>query len=146
VHYFYDVSYNVLDNELLKLSDTLRNDLLQHRVLFEDRIGKPTLVKLIDSSTIHSIQSPSSKEAEKQARKLELLHIQERRKAEKVAKALIVPEEMFKNDPTFSRFDENGVPTHGEDGEELSKNARKKVLKEYEAQKELRVKLNVSLA
>lgn len=64
----------------------------------------------------------------------------ERAKAEK---ARIHPSQMFRTEPpTFSAFDDQGVPTHDLTGEPLSKNARKKLQKEFDAQQELHAKYN----
>ncbi|GBG24555.1 Cysteine--tRNA ligase, cytoplasmic [Hondaea fermentalgiana] len=43
--------------------------------------------------------------------------------------APVAPQELFRGSPDYSDFDADGVPTHGANGEELSKNARKKLLK-----------------
>ena len=129
--------------DLLRLSDGLREQLFELGVVFEDRPGKPTLVKLVDAEQIARAKAEAEqREADKLARKLELLAVQEKREAEKRAKASIKPSEMFLSNPAYSKFDEQGVPTHDATGEELSKNARKKVVKEYEQQVELHAKYN----
>ena len=51
----------------------------------------------------------------------------ERLAAEKAKKALIPPAEMFLGDDRYSKYDDEGVPTHDKEGEPLSKSARKKV-------------------
>eukprot|EP01061_Rhynchopus_euleeides_P012560 TRINITY_DN22230_c1_g2_i1.p2 TRINITY_DN22230_c1_g2~~TRINITY_DN22230_c1_g2_i1.p2 ORF type:complete len:764 (+),score=382.14 TRINITY_DN22230_c1_g2_i1:49-2340(+) len=46
------------------------------------------------------------------------------------------PQEMFKVQTNkYSKFDDNGVPTHDNEGKELSKGAHKKLCKEWEKQK-----------
>eukprot|EP01038_Epipyxis_sp_PR26KG_P011521 gene11521-15434_t len=56
----------------------------------------------------------------------------------KMARMKIPPEEFFKNQlDLYSQFDENGIPTHDHAGEKLSKNALKKVKKEWDTQKKL---------
>eukprot|EP00123_Amoebidium_parasiticum_P013235 comp21843_c3_seq1/m.31198 comp21843_c3_seq1/g.31198 ORF comp21843_c3_seq1/g.31198 comp21843_c3_seq1/m.31198 type:complete len:629 (-) comp21843_c3_seq1:231-2117(-) len=45
----------------------------------------------------------------------------------------VPPEELFRNNPEYSRFDEKGIPTHDQDGQELSKNSRKKLAKRWAA-------------
>mmetsp|Transcript_2949 Transcript_2949/g.5622 ORF Transcript_2949/g.5622 Transcript_2949/m.5622 type:complete len:744 (+) Transcript_2949:188-2419(+) len=59
----------------------------------------------------------------------------ERLAAEKAKKALIPPAEMFLGDDRYSKYDDEGVPTHDKEGEPLSKSARKKLLKMHGAQK-----------
>jgi hypothetical protein len=50
----------------------------------------------------------------------------------------INPKDMFKNTPEgYTKFDEEGVPTHDKDGQELSKSAYKKLKKDWEKQKKL---------
>ncbi|PJF17306.1 putative cysteinyl-tRNA synthetase [Paramicrosporidium saccamoebae] len=128
-------------NELLNLSDTVRNKLTDLGVIFEDRPGKSTLVKLVNKETVAKMKADQdAREVEKLARKLEMARINEAKKAEKLAKAAIVPSELFKNNAEYSKFDDQGVPTHDATGEELSKNARKKAVKEYETQVELHQK------
>jgi cysteinyl-tRNA synthetase len=128
-------------SELLTLSDTVRTKLTDLGVIFEDRPGKSTLVKLVSKETAAKMKADQdAREVEKLARKLEMARINEAKKAEKLAKAAMVPSEMFKNNAEYSKFDEQGVPTHDAAGDELSKNARKKVVKEYDTQVELHQK------
>lgn len=50
----------------------------------------------------------------------------------------IDPKEMFKSHTDlYSKFDEDGVPTHDAAGVELSKSAYKKLKKDWEKQKKL---------
>lgn len=50
----------------------------------------------------------------------------------------IAPQDMFKNQTDlYSQFDEDGVPTHDEKGEKLSKSLIKKLKKDWEKQKRL---------
>lgn len=120
------------------MSDEIREKLFDLGVLFEDRPQKSTLVKLIDAETVARMKAEQdSREAEKLARKLEMARINEAKLAQKLAKASIDPNTMFLKTPGYSKFDEQGIPTHDANGEELSKNSRKKVLKEFEAQVEL---------
>lgn len=61
----------------------------------------------------------------------------QKEKEEKEAAKRIPPWEMFKrgDDATkYSKYDEKGIPTHGADGEEISKKQRKKLEKQYETQ------------
>ena len=59
---------------------------------------------------------------------------------ETIQKGLLPPQVMFTSDPTsqslYSQFDENGVPTHGADGEALSKSSKKKLINSFEKQKQ----------
>ena len=55
--------------------------------------------------------------------------------AERERQASINPADLFKGDATYSKFDENGIPTHNAAGEPLAKKAMKKLTKKYNAQK-----------
>merc|ERR1711918_331177 len=87
-------------------------------------------------------------------RKQEEKEAQARLQAERDAKSKIPPEELFRSvmcdpDPSssssstepgqqilkYSKFDDKGIPTHDYTGEELPKNQRKKLTKEWENQK-----------
>lgn len=131
--------------ELLQRSDELRDQLATYGVLLEDRSGQATLVKLLDRETMARQRAEAqAREEERLARKLEMANINAAKAAAKQAKAAVIPEEMFRGDPAlvrqYSQFDERGIPTHDAIGAELSKNARKKVIKEFEAQVELHKK------
>jgi cysteinyl-tRNA synthetase len=126
---------------LLALSDRLRADLSAHGVVFEDRPGQPTLVKLVDAAEAARLRDEAAqRDADKAARRLEALRLADEKEAAKRAKAAIKPEDLFRGNPAFSRFDEQGIPTHDADGLELSKNARKKAVKDFEAQRDLHLK------
>lgn len=58
--------------------------------------------------------------------------------AAKLAKMRIPPREMFLSESDkYSRFDENGLPTHDTEGKELSKGQAKKLKKLFDAQEKL---------
>uniref|UniRef100_A0A7M4FJ77 Cysteine--tRNA ligase, cytoplasmic n=1 Tax=Crocodylus porosus TaxID=8502 RepID=A0A7M4FJ77_CROPO len=105
---------------VLQLSDALRDNILPELgVRFEDHEGLPTVVKLVDRDTL-------------------LKEREEKKKAAKLAKMKIPPNEMFKlEQDKYSKFDENGFPTHDTEGKELSKGQMKKLKKLYEAQEKL---------
>lgn len=128
--------------EMLILSDHLREKLTDLGVIFEDRPGKSTLVKLVNKETVARLKAEQhAKEADKLARKLEQAKVAEAKRAEKLTRAAIEPSKLFRGNPEYSQFDEQGIPTHDAKGDELGKNARKKVIKEYEVQVELHQKL-----
>ncbi|XP_032124345.1 cysteine--tRNA ligase, cytoplasmic isoform X3 [Sapajus apella] len=106
--------------EVLQLSDALRDDILPELgVRFEDHEGLPTVVKLVDRNTL-------------------LKEREEKRRAAKLAKMKIPPSEMFLSETDkYSKFDENGLPTHDMEGKELSRGQAKKLKKLFEAQEKL---------
>lgn len=126
-------------SSLFELCDVLRKALQPHGVIFEDRASGASLVKIVDAEQLtREMKAAEKKEAEAQARRVALLKLQE----EKAKKAAMAPAELFKDSSKYSKWDERGVPTHDATGEELSKNARKKCLKEFEAQEALYLKHN----
>lgn len=119
----------------------LRTKLADLGVIFEDRPGKETLVKLIDQASLARMKAEKQgREEEKRQRQLEMAQINEAKLAAKLERAKLSPSTMFRSDPAYGQFDEQNIPTHDAQGAELSKNARKKLLKEYEAQVELHQK------
>lgn len=63
---------------------------------------------------------------------------QEEAAREKAARMSIPPQEMFRGQTDlYSKFDDDGIPTHDHKGELLSKSAGKKLKKEWEKQKKL---------
>lgn len=66
------------------------------------------------------------KAAEKERKKAEQLAIQQAKEAQRK----IPPTEMFKHETDkYSKFDANGLPTHDQEGKELSKGLIKKLQK-----------------
>lgn len=77
------------------------------------------------------LKKEENKAAQARSRKDE----QAAQKAAKEALKQVRPEDMFRGQTDkYSKFDDKGVPTHDAEGVELSKNAVKKLVKEYEAQ------------
>jgi len=78
------------------------------------------------------LKAKESVAAQKRSRKDE----QAAQAAAKADKKKLDPKDMFKDGP-YSKFDADGVPTHDDKGEELTKSAVKKLKKEWEKQKRL---------
>ncbi|CAM9384427.1 unnamed protein product, partial [Phaeothamnion confervicola] len=58
--------------------------------------------------------------------------------AEKDAKKGLAPQDMFRTQmDKYSRFDDDGVPTHDDKGEPLTKSGMKKLRKDWEKQKKV---------
>jgi cysteinyl-tRNA synthetase len=92
---------------------------------------------LCDRETLLKERELKLQLAEEKRRKAEeLKREQERKQAEKEAKKAMPPNEMFlKEIDKYSKFDEQGIPTHDLEGKEVSKSARKKLEKAHEQQK-----------
>ncbi|XP_067118536.1 cysteine--tRNA ligase, cytoplasmic [Centruroides vittatus] len=124
-------------NDLLKLCDELRDDILPELgVRLEDQEGQPPILKLVDRETLlkereMKLKIEEEKRKEKELAKQAMLEIQ----AAKDAQKKIPPWEMFKNETDkYSEFDEKGFPTHDIEGKPLSKGQVKKLLKLYTLQ------------
>ena len=75
----------------------------------------------------------AKKAAEKEAQKKR----QEELATQKDAQNRINPEMMFRGDTSkYSKFDERGIPTHTGDGSEVTESQRKKLVKQFEQQKQ----------
>uniref|UniRef100_A0A8C4R1K5 Cysteine--tRNA ligase, cytoplasmic n=2 Tax=Eptatretus burgeri TaxID=7764 RepID=A0A8C4R1K5_EPTBU len=125
---------------VLELCDKLRDDRLpQLGVRLEDREGQATVLKLVEREVLLKEREEKKRlEEEKQQKREEAARRQQEQEAAKLAKMKIPPQEMFLSDSDkFSRFDENGFPTHDVDGKELSKGQTKKLRKLYEIQEKL---------
>nr|XP_006134961.1 cysteine--tRNA ligase, cytoplasmic isoform X2 [Pelodiscus sinensis] len=126
--------------EALQLSDALRDDILPELgVRFEDHEGLSTVVKLVDRETLLKEREEKKKiEEEKKRKKEEAARKKQEQEAAKLAKMKIPPQALFKSElEKYSKFDENGFPTHDAEGKELSKGQVKKLKKLYEAQEKL---------
>nr|XP_033784373.1 cysteine--tRNA ligase, cytoplasmic isoform X2 [Geotrypetes seraphini] len=127
-------------NEVLQLSDALRDDILPELgVRLEDHDGLPTVVKLVDRETLLKEREEKKKaEEEKKKKKEEAARKKQEQEVAKLAKMKIPPNEMFKPETDkYSNFDENGFPTHDIEGKEISKGQMKKLKKLYEAQEKV---------
>ncbi|XP_029438619.1 cysteine--tRNA ligase, cytoplasmic isoform X1 [Rhinatrema bivittatum] len=127
-------------NEALQLSDALRDDILPELgVRLEDHEGLPTVVKLVDRETLLKEREEKKKaEEEKKRKKEEAARKKQEQEVAKLAKMKVPPNEMFKPETDkYSKFDDNGFPTHDVEGKELSKGQMKKLKKLYEAQEKV---------
>ncbi|KAM0683422.1 cysteinyl-tRNA synthetase [Mitosporidium daphniae] len=129
---------------LLELCDQLRdNGCPDLGVILEDRTTEGSghlaaLVKILDQDTLKRMKE--EKEQSMQAslhKKKEMAAISQQRQAQRHTRALICPSEMFKDLSLYSKFDEQGIPTHDAAGEELPKSRIKKLIKEYQQQEKL---------
>ncbi|XP_018548231.1 cysteine--tRNA ligase, cytoplasmic isoform X2 [Lates calcarifer] len=126
--------------ELLQLCDVVRdNTLPELGVRLEDHEGLPTVVKLVDKEILLKEREEKKKmEEEKKMKKEEAARKKQEQEMAKLEKMKIPPSEMFRAETDkYSKFDEQGFPTHDAEGKELSKGHSKKLRKLYEAQEKL---------
>ncbi|XP_049865234.1 cysteine--tRNA ligase, cytoplasmic [Pectinophora gossypiella] len=119
-------------NEILALCDQLRDVVLPDLgVRLEDKPDR-TVVKLVSKEELMKEREEKKRiEAEKLKKKQELLEAQRLKEEQKK----IPPAEMFKKETDkYSKFDDKGLPTHDQEGKELSKGLVKKLQKLQQAQ------------
>ncbi|KAI3323529.1 tRNA synthetases class I (C) catalytic domain-containing protein [Xylariaceae sp. AK1471] len=126
-------------NDLLVLCDQLRDvHLWNLGIYLEDRNDpQPALVRPLDKSLI---EAREEKEAVVAA-KAEARREQEAKEAERALelreRAKIDPVLMFRASEEYSEWDESGIPTVDAAGNAVSKNKRKKLVKDWEKQKDM---------
>ncbi|KAJ2964638.1 hypothetical protein NQZ79_g523 [Umbelopsis isabellina] len=133
--------------DFLALSDKLRDDdLVELGVLLDDQEDGKALVKLVDKQElIKAREVKQQREAEKQAKKAQAAALQEQKRLERLEKGKLAPEQMFQHlTSDYSKFDQDGIPTHDKEGAEIAKSRRKKLQKEWEAQKKLHLEYQKS--
>lgn len=125
--------------QILALCDSLRDQTLPNLgVRLEDKEidGNPFVVKLVDPETLARERALAEKmEHEKKLKeesaRLEKLRLQQEREA----KMKIPPNKLFiEQTDKYSKFDEKGIPTHDNEGKEITKSALKKLQKLYNDQ------------
>ncbi|KAJ3790369.1 tRNA synthetases class I (C) catalytic domain-containing protein [Lentinula aff. detonsa] len=129
--------------DILALCDKLRDEeLIPLGVALDDQEDGKALVKLAppsdllkarDEKRAIALAKQAKKEAAKEAERLKRL--------ERLTKGKLDPREMFRppnvKEGVYGSYDESGVPLTDGEGKEISKSARKKLLKEREAQVKL---------
>lgn len=127
-----DASRDVKATEVLRLCDELRDSVLPELgVRLEDKPDR-TVVKLVSKEELMKEREEKKRiETEKQRKKQELLEAQRAKDEQRK----IPPSEMFKRESDkYSKFDDKGLPTHDNEGKELSKGLVKKLQKLQQAQ------------
>jgi len=128
-------------SEILSLCDVIRDvKLVDLGVQLEDQEGDlSAVVKLMDKETILKERAAKQAEIDKKTKaKEDAKRKQLEEKKAKDAKAMIHPSELFKNETDkYSKFDEQGIPTHNVAGEPISASQIKKMKKVYTQQEKL---------
>ncbi|CAO3608306.1 unnamed protein product [Cunninghamella blakesleeana] len=130
---------NVPYNEFLKQCDDLRDvQLVELGVSLDDQEDGAAIVKLVPKEELIEAREKKLALQRERAAKKEAAHAErERKRLEKLEKGRINPIDMFKGKDEFSKFDDQGLPTHTKDGEEITKSRKKKLQKEWDTQKKL---------
>ena len=123
--------------DLLALCDQLRDTHLWNLGIYlEDRTSpQPALVRPLDKLLVQAREERESVIAEKAnaKSKREAREAEAERELHELAK--VDPLVMFRTSDEFSEWDENGIPTVDAAGNAVSKNRRKKLIKEWEKQR-----------
>jgi len=129
--------------DILALCDKLRDEeLIPLGVALDDQEDGKALLKLAPPAELMKARDEKRAVAEaKQAKKEAAKEAERLKRLERLEKGRLSPQEMFKpphvKEGEYGSWDESGVPLTDKDGKELSKNLKKKLLKDYETQKKL---------
>lgn len=124
---------------ILQLCDELRDEVLPNlSVRLEDKEGQ-SAIKLVDREVlIKEREEKKRREEQKKAEQLAKLELQRQKEKEKLEQMKISPVDMFRSQTDkFSAFDDTGMPTHDQEGKEISKGQQKK-LKKLQQQQEVK--------
>ncbi|CRK92351.1 CLUMA_CG005925, isoform A [Clunio marinus] len=134
-----DHAREVKATSILQLCDELRDDILPNlSVRLEDKEGT-SAIKLVDREILmREREEKKKREEQKKAEQLAKLELQRQKEKEKQEQMRINPIDMFKNqNDKYSAFDDTGLPTHDNEGKEISKGQQKK-LKKLQQQQEVK--------
>lgn len=128
-------------NDFLKVSDSLRSDLINLGISLDDKPNGSALVKFLNPQEQKElIDQQLAKERailEKQKKKEQQAIANAKKEQEKLAKMKINPLDLFKDETLYKEWDDQGIPTQDVNGEEVTKSMRKKLLKQYQQQEKL---------
>lgn len=142
-----DVSIEGKDSKiLLEKCDSVRDiDLLALGVALDDRnAGQGALIKFLTEAEKEELlklqREKEAMAAAKKAKKAEQARLAAEKERERLEKGKIAPETMFQTEDmkkVYCEWDEEGLPVKLVSGEEVSKSARKKLVKQQQQQSKL---------
>lgn len=124
---------------ILQLCDELRDEILPNlSVRLEDKEDH-SVIKLVDREVlIKERDEKKRREEQKKAEQQAKIELQRQKEKEKLEQMKINPVDMFKSQTDkYSAFDDTGLPTHDQEGKEISKGQQKK-LKKLQQQQEVK--------
>ncbi|KAI5859899.1 tRNA synthetases class I (C) catalytic domain-containing protein [Durotheca rogersii] len=123
--------------DILSLCDAFRDvHLYSLDIYLEDRQNGPALVRPLDQSIRKALVEQRAAAEAAQLEKVERKAKEAEKQRERDNKASVNPRDMFRNEH-FSEWDEQGIPTRDAKGEEITKSAKKKLIKLRERQQKL---------
>lgn len=134
-----NIARDLKNKQLFILCDRIRDDIFPELGVrmedYETSDGQQQWrLKLVDRETLMQERLKRIEEAE-QAKRLATEMKQKKLEQAKSEPPPIDPRQMFRLETDkYSQFDDNGMPTHDQDGQELTKSALKKIAKRFQAQ------------
>jgi cysteinyl-tRNA synthetase len=123
--------------QFLNLADDLRNiKLWDLGIYLEDRDDLPALVRPLDATLVNARKEKEAAAVAKAEAKRKLLADQAAKQQKLNEQAQISPLEMFRTSE-YTEWDADGLPTKDNEGKEVAKSKRKKLVKMWEKQKKL---------
>jgi cysteinyl-tRNA synthetase len=111
--------------DIMEICTKLRDEILPHHgILLEDYPDLTSVANILDKDLILK---------KKQTKEKRVVTSFQNITKKNYEQTVLSPQEYFVNKTdSYSKFDENGLPTHDVNGNPLSKNASKKLRKQYE--------------
>lgn len=106
------------------------------------------MIKLVAPEVLREARdAKAAAAAEKQARKAAVAAAAEAKRLERLEKGRVPPQELFRsNTAEYSAWDEQGIPTKDQAGEDLPKSRMKKLRKEWDIQQKYVVVVEASMS
>lgn len=128
------------NSKILTATDQLRSQLIDLGISLDDRPNGSALIKFLNPQELQELKNQQELK-EQQLREKELKKAQQaeanaKKEQERIAKMKVNPQEMFKTEQ-YSEWDETGMPTKDNKGEEVTKSMKKKLVKQYQQQEKL---------
>lgn len=125
--------------DLLAMCDALRDiSLWDLSIYLEDSTDPnlPAMVRPLDTALIDARREKESAAKAKADAKAKREAEEAEKKRQLAEKAKVSPEQMFRTEE-YIQWDEQGIPTKEKGGDEVTKNKKKKLVKEWEKQRKL---------
>lgn len=125
-------------SDILALCDQLRDqEMVDLGVALDDQEDGKALVKLVPAEQLRAARDEKAAAARDKAdKKAASQAAAEKKRKEKLEKGRTPPSELFKTEE-YSKWDQDGMPTHDAKGEEVTKSKLKKLKKDYDLQQKL---------
>lgn len=125
-------------SDILALCDQLRDhEMVDLGVALDDQEDGKALVKLVPAEQLRAARDEKAAAARDKAdKKAASQAAAEKKRKDKLEKGRTPPAQLYRTDE-YSKWDEEGLPTHDAKGEEVTKSKLKKLRKDYEQQQKL---------